>query len=61
VGGCDGEAPLFVGDTLLTALNGNAVVTYFATPAANHDQLKISVVEGAVSWQTSPAWSATVD
>ncbi len=44
------EAPLFVGATLLTALNDNALITYLATLVPNlSDSLKIAVVEGAVT------------
>ncbi len=43
------EFPLFVGATLLTAFNDNALITYLATLAPNlTDALKIAVVEGAV-------------
>ena len=44
------ELPLFVGSTLLTAFNDNALITYLATlvPNLEHD-LKLAVVEGAVT------------
>jgi hypothetical protein len=43
------ETPLFVGATLLTAFNDNALITYLATLVPNlGDQLKAAVVEGAV-------------
>jgi hypothetical protein len=43
------ERPLFVGSTLLTAFNDNALITYLATLVPNlGDELKIAVVEGAV-------------
>jgi hypothetical protein len=43
------EAPLFLGATLLTGFNDNALITYLATLVPNlTDQLKIAVVEGAV-------------
>ena len=43
------KAPLFLGSTLLTAFNDNALITYLATLVPNlDDQLKIAVVEGAV-------------
>ena len=41
--------PLFLGATLLTAVNDNALVTYLATLVPNLDEpLKIAVVQGAV-------------
>lgn len=44
------EVPLFVGATLLTAVNDNALITYLATLVPNlSDSLKIAVVEGAVT------------
>ena len=44
------EFPLFVGSTLLTAFNDNALITYLATLVPNlDDHLKIAVVEGAVT------------
>jgi len=44
------EAPLFVGSTLLTAFNDNALITYLATLVPNLDQnLKLAVVQGAVT------------
>jgi len=44
------ELPLFVGSTLLTAFNDNALITYLATLVPNlDDHLKIAVVEGAVT------------
>jgi hypothetical protein len=45
-----GEEPLFVGATLLTAFNDNALITYLATLVPNlSDGLKAAVVEGAVT------------
>jgi hypothetical protein len=43
------ETPLFVGATLLTAFNDNALITYLATlvPDLGHS-LRLAVVEGAV-------------
>ncbi len=44
------ETPLFVGATLLTAVNDNALITYLATLVPNlSDSLKAAVVEGAVT------------
>jgi len=44
------EVPLFVGATLLTALNDNAAITYLATLVPNFtDALKYAVVAGAVT------------
>jgi hypothetical protein len=44
------EVPLFVGATLLTAVNDNALITYLATLVPNlSDSLRIAVVEGAVT------------
>jgi hypothetical protein len=44
-----GETPLFLGATLLTAFNDNALITYLATLVPDlGDQLKYAVVEGAV-------------
>lgn len=44
------ETPLFVGATLLTAFNDNALITYLSTLVPNLGQaLKIAVVEGAVT------------
>jgi hypothetical protein len=44
------ELPLFVGSTLLTAFNDNALITYLATLVTNlDDNLKLAVVEGAVT------------
>ena len=44
------EVPLFVGATLLTAVNDNALITYLATLVPNlSDSLKVAVVEGAVT------------
>jgi hypothetical protein len=44
------EVPLFVGATVLTALNDNALITYLATLVPNlSDSLKLAVVEGAVT------------
>jgi len=43
------EAPLFLGSTLLTAFNDNALITYLATLVPNlGDELKVAVVQGAV-------------
>jgi hypothetical protein len=44
------ELPLFVGSTVLTAFNDNALITYLATlvPALD-DRLKVALVEGAVT------------
>jgi hypothetical protein len=43
------QAPLFLGSTLLTAFNDNALITYLATLVPHLDQpLRIAVVEGAV-------------
>jgi hypothetical protein len=43
------EVPLFVGATMLTAFNDNALITYLATLVPNlADPLKRAVVEGAV-------------
>jgi hypothetical protein len=43
------EVPLFVGATILTAFNDNALITYLATLVPNlADPLKRAVVEGAV-------------
>jgi hypothetical protein len=45
-----GELPLFVGATVLTAFNDNALVTYLSTLVPNlSDALKAAVVEGAVT------------
>ncbi|HET7538008.1 MAG TPA: putative Na+/H+ antiporter, partial [Candidatus Didemnitutus sp.] len=45
-----GEIPLFVGATLLTAFNDNALVTYLATLVPNFgEELKFAVVSGAVA------------
>jgi hypothetical protein len=44
------EVPLFLGATLLTAFNDNALITYLATLAPNLDEtLKYAVVAGAVT------------
>jgi hypothetical protein len=44
------ETPLFIGATILTAFNDNALITYLATLAPNlHEGLKQAVVEGAVT------------
>jgi hypothetical protein len=44
------ESSLFLGATLLTAFNDNALITYLATLVPNlSQQLKIAVVEGAVT------------
>jgi hypothetical protein len=43
------ESPLFLGATLLTAFNDNALITYLATLVPHlGDPLKQAVVEGAV-------------
>ncbi len=43
------EMPLFLGSTLLTAFNDNALITYLATLVPNlGDELKMAVVQGAV-------------
>ena len=43
------EAPLFLGSTLLTAFNDNALITYLAVLVPNlGDELKLAVVQGAV-------------
>ena len=43
------EAPLFLGATVLTAFNDNALITYLATLVPNlSDELKLAVVQGAV-------------
>ena len=44
------ETPLFLGATILTAFNDNALITYLATLVPNlSDALKIAVVQGAVT------------
>jgi hypothetical protein len=44
------ESPLFVGATILTAFNDNALITYLATLVPNISEgLKAAVVEGAVT------------
>ena len=44
------EEPLFLGATILTAFNDNALITYLATLVPNlSDSLKTAVVEGAVT------------
>jgi len=44
------ETPLFIGATILTAFNDNALITYLSTLVPNlHDGLKMAVVEGAVT------------
>ena len=44
------ETPLFLGATLLTAFNDNALITYLATLVPSMDEpLRIAVVEGAVT------------
>ena len=44
------EARLFLGATLLTAFNDNALITYLGTLVPNLDQpLRIAIVEGAVT------------
>ena len=48
---CDSlsETPLFLGATLLTAFNDNALITYLATLVPDlDDPLKLAIVEGAV-------------
>ena len=43
------EVPLFLGATVLTSFNDNALITYLATLVPNlSDPLKVAVVEGAV-------------
>ncbi len=43
------ESPLFLGSTVLTAFNDNALITYLATLVPNlGDELKIAILEGAV-------------
>jgi hypothetical protein len=43
------EVPLFLGATVLTAFNDNALITYLATLVPTlSDPLKVAVVEGAV-------------
>jgi hypothetical protein len=43
------ETPLFLGATVLTSVNDNALITYLATLVPNlGDELKIAVVQGAV-------------
>lgn len=45
-----GEIPLFVGATILTAFNDNALITYLATLVPGFtDELKFAVVAGAVT------------
>jgi hypothetical protein len=45
-----GEVPLFVGATILTAFNDNALITYLATLVPGFtDSLKFAVVAGAVT------------
>ena len=50
---CSGDchaAPLFVGSTLLTAFNDNALITYLATLVPTLDApLKMAIVQGAVT------------
>jgi hypothetical protein len=44
------EAPLFLGSTLLTAFNDNALITYLGTLVPElDDRLKMALVEGAVT------------
>ena len=44
------EQKLFLGATILTAFNDNALITYLATLVPNLDErLKLAVVEGAVT------------
>ena len=43
------EAPLFLGSTLLTAFNDNALITYLATLAPSlSDELRLAVMHGAI-------------
>jgi hypothetical protein len=43
------QTPLFLGATILTSFNDNALITYLATLVPNlSDGLKLAVVEGAV-------------
>jgi hypothetical protein len=45
-----GKVPLFVGATVLTAFNDNALITYLATLVPElTDELKLAVVKGAVA------------
>lgn len=45
-----GEVPLFVGATILTAFNDNALITYLATLVPGFsEELKFAVVSGAVT------------
>jgi Putative Na+/H+ antiporter len=44
------ERPLFVGSTLLTAFNDNALITYLGTLAPSFEpQMKLALVQGAVT------------
>jgi hypothetical protein len=44
------ETPLFIGATLLTAVNDNALITYLATLVPDLSEgMKLAVVEGAVT------------
>ena len=44
------ETPLFIGATLLTAVNDNALITYLATLVPTLDEaMKLAVVQGAVT------------
>ena len=44
------EVPLFIGATVLTAFNDNALITYLGTLVPNlDDRLKVALVEGAVT------------
>ncbi len=44
------EEPLFLGATILTAFNDNALITYLATLVPDlGDELKVAIVEGAVT------------
>jgi len=44
------EVPLFVGSTVLTAFNDNALITYLGTLVPSlDDRLKVALVEGAVT------------
>ena len=43
------RVPLFLGATVLTSVNDNALITYLATLVPNlSDELKLAVVQGAV-------------
>jgi Na+/H+ antiporter NhaD/arsenite permease-like protein len=44
------EEPLFLGATILTAFNDNALITYLATLVPDFSEaMKLAVVEGAVT------------